>query len=75
MRSDCSSLLANSGPRAAVTALRERLDPGSRSQDFRHAPVGNFILRLERIFRSAYGRDNLSEEMSCTGGVMRGGPQ
>ena len=55
----------------AVTTLRERLDPGSRStavQYFRHArqresePVGDFILRVERIFRSAYGRDNLSDD-------------
>ena len=56
---------------SAVEAMRERLDPGSHStavQDFRHArqreaePVGNFILCLERIFRTAYGRDNLSGE-------------
>jgi hypothetical protein len=56
---------------SAAAALRERLDPGSRStaiQDFRHArqreskPVGDFILRLERIFRSAHGRDTMSTE-------------
>ena len=54
---------------SAVEAMRERLDPGSRStavQDFRHTrqketePVGDFILRLERIFHLAYGRDQLS---------------
>ena len=52
---------------SVVVALRERLDPGSRStavQDFRYARqrVGDFILRLERIFRSAYGRDAMSSE-------------
>ena len=49
---------------AATAALRNRLDPGSRSlaaQDFRHATqrefetVADFILRLEQAFRSAYG--------------------
>ena len=61
--------------RAASTALRNRLDPGSRSmaaQDFRHATqresetVSDFILRLERIFQSAYGRDGLSNETRDT---------
>ena len=56
---------------SVVVALREHLDPGSRStavQDFRYArqresePVGDFILRLGRIFRSAYGRDARSSE-------------
>ena len=56
---------------SAVEAMCERLDPGSRStavQDFRYArqketePVRDFILRLERIFLSAYGRDQLSGE-------------
>lgn len=42
------------------------------AQDFRHArqketePVSDFILRLERIFRSAYGQDNISSETRDT---------
>lgn len=60
---------------AATTTLRDRLDPGSRAmaaQDFRHArqketeSASDFILRLERIFRSAYGRDNISSETRDT---------
>ena len=55
----------------AVDTLRERLDPGGRMlavQDFRHAAqkseeaVADFILRLERCFRVAYGRDKLGKE-------------
>ena len=55
----------------AVTALRTRLDPGSRTlaaQDFRHTvqgeaeSVADFILRLERRFRIAYGRDGIVSE-------------
>ena len=58
---------------AASTALRNRLDPGSRSmaaQDFWHATQRetepDFILRLERIFQSAYGRDGLLSETHDT---------
>jgi hypothetical protein len=56
---------------SAVSTLRERLDPGGRMlavQDFRHAAqkneesVADFIRRLERCFRVAYGRDNLGKE-------------
>ena len=59
----------------AVAALRGRLDPGSRvmaAQDFRHAAqdkdekVGDFIHRLERLFRLAYGHDSISDETRCT---------
>ena len=55
----------------AVAALRTRLDPGNKvlaAQDFRHTtqkdtePVPDFIRRLERTFRIAYSRDNLSVE-------------
>ena len=55
----------------AVTNLRGRLDPCSRAlaaQDFRHAsqregePVADFIIRLEQMFKLAYGRDKLSDE-------------
>ena len=63
---------------SVVVALRERLDPGSRStavHDFRYArqresePVGDLILRLKRTFRSAYGRDAMSSE---TASFMKG---
>ena len=52
----------------AVEALRLCLDYGSKAlaaQDFRHsaqrkaAPVADFITRLERTFRIAYGRDRM----------------
>lgn len=55
----------------AVDALRDRLDPGGKVlavQDFRHATqkadenVADFIRRLERCFRVAYGRDKLGKE-------------
>ena len=55
----------------AVTALRSRLDPGSKAmaaQDFRHISqkegesVSNFIRRLERTFQLAYGRDGMLPE-------------
>lgn len=55
----------------AVTALRTRLDPGSKTlaaQDFRHTTqreaesVADFIRRLERTFRVAYGRDGIASE-------------
>ena len=53
---------------SATEALRARLDPGNKTlaaQDFRHTLQGNeekvtdFIHRLERTFRVAYGRDGL----------------
>ncbi len=52
----------------AVAALRVRLDPGSKvvaAQDFRHASqreleyVGEFVRRLEKTFRLAYGDDGM----------------
>jgi len=55
----------------AVAALRARLDPGNKvmaAQDFRHTTqkdaetVPDFIRRLERTFRVAYGCDNLGLE-------------
>ncbi len=55
----------------ATTALHTRLDPGSKilaAQDFRHTAQGenetvaDFIRRLERAFRLAYGNDQLSRE-------------
>ena len=60
---------------AGVTALRSRLDPGSKAmaaQDFRHASqedgekVADFIRRLERIFRLAYGHDHMLLETRDT---------
>ena len=57
--------------KAAVDALRERLDPEGRMlaiQDFCHAAqrndetVSDFIRRLERFYRVAYGRDGSSVE-------------
>ena len=56
---------------STLEALRRRLDPGSKAvaaQDFRHATqrdsesVSDFIRRLERTFRIAYGRDPMSNE-------------
>jgi len=55
----------------AVTSLRERLDPGNyvlAAQDFRHLvqndgeKVADFIQRLEKTFRLAYGRDAMQPE-------------
>ena len=55
----------------AVEALRLRLDCGDKTlaaQDFRHSAqregesVGDFVRRLERTFRIAYGRDHMSPE-------------
>lgn len=55
----------------AVKALRDRLDPGGKAmaaQDFRHCTqsqgesVSDFIRRLERTFRLAYGRDGMLVE-------------
>ena len=60
---------------SAIGALRERLELGGRMlavQDFRHAsqredePVSDFVSRLERSFRVAYGRDVLSTETRHT---------
>ena len=59
----------------AVSALRNRLDPGSRAlaaQDFRHAsqlerePTPDYIRRLEQLFRRAYGHEGMSDETSET---------
>ena len=55
----------------AVRALRARLDPGSKAlaaQDFRHAAqeesenVNDFIRRIEKTFRRAYGHDSMLSE-------------
>ena len=55
----------------AVITLRNKLDHDSKimaAQDFRHASqeemekTGDFIRRLERLFKVAYGHDNLSVE-------------
>ena len=55
----------------AVVALGSRLDTGSKviaSQDFRHLAqdeeekVADFIRRMERTFRLAYGRESMSTE-------------
>ena len=55
----------------AAEMLRSRLEPVSRAvaaQDFRHMlqreeeSVSDFIRRLERTFRCAYGRDKMSSE-------------
>ena len=55
----------------ATSALRARLDPGSKalaSQDFRHAlqreseSVSDYVMRLERLFQIAYGREGMSIE-------------
>ena len=59
----------------AVAALRTRLDTGSKTlaaQDFRHLcqdekeSVSEYIRKLERTFRVAYGRDNMSQETRDT---------
>ena len=48
--------------------MRERLDPGDQSiaaLDFLHnsqKPVTDFIRRLEKVFQTAFGRENLSVE-------------
>ncbi len=56
---------------AAVENLQSRLDPGSRmlgALEFKHMSqmpregVGEFITRLEKAFRDAYGREPLSKE-------------
>ena len=54
-----------------VRALRARLDPGSKAlaaQDFRHAAqdenekVSDFVRRIEKTFRRAYGHDTMLPE-------------
>ena len=59
----------------AVSALRARLDPGSKAlaaQEFRHTTqresesVADFTRRLERTFKIAYGRDVLSADTRDT---------
>ena len=59
----------------AVDVLRNRIDPANKSaaaQDFRHTSqresetVSDFIRRLERMFRVAYGRDDMSSETRDT---------
>ena len=55
----------------AKAAVRSRLEVGSKTlaaQDFRHATQGSqeavsdYIIRLEKIFRRAYGQDHMAEE-------------
>ena len=55
----------------AKSALRSRLEMGSKTlaaQDFRHATQGtqeavsDYMLRLEKTFRRAYGRDHMAED-------------
>lgn len=71
--------LLSSGDKAtsssATVAMRSRLDAGSRAlaaQDFRHATQGpqetvsDYMLRLEKIFRRAYGREHMTEETRKT---------
>ena len=59
----------------AVASLRGHLDPGSKAlaaQDFRHTlqregeSVADFIRRLERTFRIAYGRESMSSDTRDT---------
>ena len=59
----------------ATAALRSCLDTGGTilaAQDFRHLSQGDketvaeLVLRLERTFRIAYGRDNMSSETRDT---------
>ena len=56
---------------AAISALRSRLDPGSKTmaaQDFRHSAqksgecVPDFIRRLEKTYQIAYGKDDLNQD-------------
>ena len=68
----------------AIDAMRTRLDHGSRNvaaQDFRHTvqreqePVSDFIRRLERTFRLAYGREGMcgeTREMLLHGQLQEG---
>ena len=59
----------------ACKSIQARMDPGCKgiaAQDFHHMvqgdtePVMDFILRLERIFRRAYGKDKMSAETKDT---------
>ena len=59
----------------AIVAMTGKLDAGSRAlaaQDFRHATQGpqetvsDYVLRLERIFRRAYGREHMTKETRKT---------
>ena len=55
----------------AVAALRRQLDPGSRALAAQHTlqkegAVFDFIPRLERTFRIAYGRDSMSTDSRNT---------
>lgn len=70
----------------AVAALKSRLDPVSKimaGQDFRHASqeegerVGDFIHRLERLLRVAYGQDAISAETrdALLYGQLQEGPE
>ena len=60
---------------SAVEALCSHLEPGSKgvaAQDFKHATqrdsksVSDFVRRLERTFRIAYGCDPMSSETRDT---------
>ena len=60
---------------ATVRALRSRLEPGSKAmaaQEFRHCAqkvgesVSEYIRRLEKTFRVAYGREAISQETRNT---------
>ena len=59
----------------ACKSMQARMDPGCKAiaaQNFRHTvqkytePVMDLILRLERIFRRAYGKDKMSAETKDT---------
>ena len=69
------SLDAKSTFMKAKSAMRSRLDTGNKkiaAQDFRHSSqdttetVSDYILRLERTFRRAYGRDPMADETRQT---------
>ena len=66
-----------------VKALREKLDPGNQILDFCYTSqqssetVSNFIARLERVFQTGFGRENLSieiREMLLYGQLQEGHP-
>uniref|UniRef100_A0A1X7SUF3 CCHC-type domain-containing protein n=1 Tax=Amphimedon queenslandica TaxID=400682 RepID=A0A1X7SUF3_AMPQE len=65
------TLMNTDGVEESIETLRNRLDPGSKAlaaQDFRHATqedkekVSDFICRVEKAFRKAYGRDVMLSE-------------
>ena len=69
----CSSVCERSGYlcQCHIVAIGGKLDAGCCAlvaQDFRHATQGpqntvhDYILRLERIFQRAYGRNHMTEE-------------